>query len=211
VTTNDTTRTDHRAPRSQLGIFAGLAALTLFAAGCSSAAAGHGSSSQAHAGGSTPAPDSAVAPPPLASPASSSAAPSSPAVAIPASCVLLTRTDARRLIAGAALDPGVDVASTDAVDYSSSCTYTAPPTAPSGQVEIFVSRGVPNALTIDRSIKRKFRTVAGIGDQTIEEPDNSNIFVRKGTLWIYLTIPFGATPATLERGARLLAARMPTA
>lgn len=151
-----------------------------------------------------------VSPAPVAAsiPPAASASPTT-AAAIPDSCLLLTRADARALIAGAALDPGVDVASTDPVAYSSSCTYNAPPTAPSGQVEIFVTRDVPNALTIDRSIKRTFRTVPGIGDETIEEPDNGNIFVRKGDVWVYLTIPFGASPATLERGARLLASRMP--
>jgi hypothetical protein len=205
MTSTDTTRTDKRAPRSKAGIIAVLATLTVLAAGCTSAGSDQGSSSQAHAGATNPATESAVNPPPLSSPTSPTAA-----VAIPASCILLTRADARALIAGAALDPGVDVASTDPASYSSSCTYTAPPTAPSAQVEIFVTRDVPNALTIDRSIKRKFRTVPGIGNQTLEEPDNSNIFIHKGTLWIYLTIPFGATPATLERGARLLAARMPT-
>ncbi len=199
------TRSDQRTPRSQVGTIAVLAALTILAAGCASARSGHGSSSPAHAGASNPATASAANSAPLSTPASPSAA-----AAIPDSCILLTRADARALIGGAALDPGVDVASTDPVAYSSSCTYNAPPTAPSGQVEIFVTRDVPNALTIDRSIKRKFRTVPGIGDQTLEEPDNSNIFIHKGSLWVYLTIPFGANPATLERGARLLASRMPT-
>jgi len=201
----DMTSSDERTPRSQVGTIAVLAALTILAAGCASARSGHGSSSPAHAGASNPATASAANSAPQSTPASPSAA-----AAIPDSCVLLTRADARALIAGAALDPGVDVASTDPVAYSSSCTYNAPPTAPSGQVEIFVTRDVPNALTIDRSIKRKFRTVPGIGDQTLEEPDNSNIFIHKGSLWVYLTIPFGANPATLERGARLLASRMPT-
>lgn len=199
------TSNDKRRPRSEVGAFAVLATLTVLAAGCASAGSGPGGSSPAHAGASTPANASAA----------KSALPSTPgrrstAAAIPDSCILLTRADARALIGGAALDRGVDVASTDPVAYSSSCTYTAPPTAPSGQVEIFVTRDVPNALTIDRSIKRKFRTVRGIGDQTLEEPDNSNIFIHKGTLWVYLTIPFGAGPATLERGARLIASRMPT-
>jgi len=202
----DMTSSDERTPRSQVGTIAVLAALTILAAGCASAGSGHGSSSPAHAGAaSNPATAPAATSAPLSTPASPSAA-----ATIPDSCVLLTRADARALIAGAALDPGVDVASTDPVAYSSSCTYNAPPTAPSGQVEIFVTRDVPNALTIDRSIKRKFRTVPGIGDQTLEEPDNSNIFIHKGSLWVYLTIPFGANPATLERGARLLASRMPT-
>ena len=201
------TSSDERTPGSQVGTMAVLAVLTVLAAGCASSGSGSGSgsSSPAHAGASNPATASAANSAPLSTPASPSAA-----AAIPDSCVLLTRADARALIGGAALDPGVDVASTDPVAYSSSCTYNAPPTAPSGQVEIFVTRDVPNALTIDRSIKRKFRTVPGIGDQTLEEPDNSNIFIHKGSLWVYLTIPFGANPATLERGARLLASRMPT-
>ena len=156
----------------------------------------------------TPPPDASVTPTPTTSPPDAAGTPS-PAKAIPASCAILTRTDARALIAGAALNPGTEVPATDPAYYSSSCTYDAPPTAPSGQVEIFVTREVPNALTINQSIKHKFRTVAGIGDKTLEEPDNSNIFIHKGDLWVYLSIPFGANAATLERGARLIASRMP--
>jgi hypothetical protein len=201
---------DERAFRPQLSLIVVLAALTALATACTSAGSGPGKSSPAHAAASTP-PTQSIARSAAKSALASVPASPSAVAAVPASCVLLTRADARALIAGAALDPGIDVPSTDPVAYSSSCTYNAPPTAPSGQVEIFVTRDVPNALTIDRSIKRKFRTVPGIGDQTIEEPDNSNIFVRKSGLWVYLTIPFGANPATLERGARLLASRMPTA
>ena len=199
------TNSEERTPRSELGTVAVLVVLAVLAAGCASAGSGPGTSSPTHAGATNPATASVAKSALPSTPASASAV-----AAIPDSCILLTRADARALIAGAALDPGVDVASTDPVAYSSSCTYNAPPTAPSGQVEIFVTRDVPNALTIDRSIQRKFRTVRGIGDQTIEEPDNSNIFIRKGAVWVYLTIPFGANPATLERGARLIASRMPT-
>ena len=199
------TRTHELTSRSKIGTTALLGMLTVLAAGCASAGSGAGTSSPTYAGKSFSAPPSAVD---SALP-TASASPSA-AVAIAESCILLTLADARALIAGAQLDPGIEVASTDPVSYSSSCTYNAPPTAPSGQVEIFVTHEVPNALTIDRSIKRTFRTVPGIGDQSLEEPDNSNIFIHKGEFWVYLTIPFGASPATLERGARLLASRMPT-
>ena len=105
--------------------------------------------------------------------------------------------------------PGQDVPSTDPVASPASCTYTAPPTVSSAQVELYVSLDVPRAYQIDQAVKHTFRTVPGIGDQTIEEPDNNNIFVRKGQMWVYLSIPFGATLAVMERAARLIAARMP--
>lgn len=71
-----------------------------------------------------------------------------------------------------------------------------------------MSLDVPSALLIDRAVKHKFVTVPGIADQTIEEPENSSIFIRTGPMWVFLNIPFGATPSTMERGARLIATRM---
>ncbi len=159
--------------------------------------------------------EQAVAAPPVTQPsvAVSPRSVPSPKVAArptnPASCTLLSRSDAQSLVAGATLQPGIQMHSTDPASYSSSCTYTAPPADPSGQVQLFVTREIPSALEIDRLIKNKFRRVAGIGDQTFEEPDNNSIFVHQGLFWVYLSIPFGADPPTLERGARLIAARLP--
>ena len=162
----------------------------------------------ADAPGPADAPTSADAPSPTDAPTTASDPPPSVALsAVPDPCTLLTLREAKSL-AGTTLSAGQDVPAGDP-ESPASCTYTAPPTSPSGQVELYVSHAVPRAYQIDLAVKHRFRTVAGIGDQTVEEPDNNNIFVRKGQLWVYLSIPFGATPAAMERGARLIAARLP--
>ena len=128
--------------------------------------------------------------------------------ALPDPCALLTRPEAG-IVAGADMNPGEDIASTDPATDPASCTYYAPFTGPSAQVEIYVSLNVPRALEIDRAVKHTFRNVPDIGDETIEEPDNNNIFIRKGRLWVYLTVAYGVTPASMEDAARLITSRLP--
>ena len=172
-------------------------AVMVFAAGCAASGSTHVA---------VPADVSAISP--AATPSSPPAAsPSAAPATLPDPCTLLTLPEANSA-AGTTLSPGQDVPSTDPVSPAS-CTYTAPPTASSGQVELYVSLAVPRAYQIDQVVKHRFRTVPGIGDQTVEEPDNNNIFIRKGQMWVYLSIPFGATPAVMESAARLIAARMP--
>ncbi len=178
----------------------------VLAAGCSRTVSGSSHHAVPSAASSTQPPTATTGAPSASQPASASTS-ASPAATVPDPCTLLTLAEAKKL-AGSTLAPGVDSPSPDPASPAS-CTYTAPPTAPSGQVELFVSLAVPRALLIDRAVKHKFVTVPGIADETIEEPENSNIFIRKGSLWVYLNIPFGATPATLQRGARLIASRMP--
>jgi hypothetical protein len=67
---------------------------------------------------------------------------------------------------------------------------------------------VPRALGIDKAIHHVFRTVPGIGEQTLEEPQNSSIFIHKGDVWVYVNVPYGASPARLEAAARAIAARL---
>jgi hypothetical protein len=165
---------------------------------CSSSTSGHGSS-----------PHLTLPSTPLTSRAASapvSTAPTAPA-ALPDACTLLTRAEAKAL-AGVTLNPPEDTPPTDANPIGM-CEWNAPVTGPSGTVQLFVQHDVPRALQIDKAIHHKFRTIAGIGDQTLEEPENASIFVRKGAVWVYLTVPYSATPAQMESAARAIVARLP--
>ena len=89
-----------------------------------------------------------------------------------------------------------------------SCTYAAVFTGPSGHLDVFVQMGVPHALQVDRAIHHRFRTLPGIADQALEEPDNESVFVRKGAIWVYVEAS-GIRPAGLVRAAELVATRLP--
>jgi len=133
----------------------------------------------------------------------SSAAP----VSLPDPCSLLTKAEAEKL-AGVRMQPGDDTQARDPATDVGSCTYDAVFTGPSGSVDIFDQVGMPHAMQVDRAIHHKFRAVPGIGDQTLEEPENESIFIRKGQVWVYLEAS-NSTPATLEASARLIASRLP--
>jgi hypothetical protein len=174
-----------------LGAIAALAA-------CSSSTSGHGAAPRVAPLG-TDRPITASAQP-------STSAPAKPA-ALPDACSLLTRAEARSL-AGVALTPPQYTPPSSGDDIGM-CEWVAPVTGPSGTVQLFVQHDVPRALQVDRAIHHKFRRVAGIGDETIEEPENASIFVHKGDVWIYLTVPYSATTSQLEGAARAIAARLP--
>jgi hypothetical protein len=132
---------------------------------------------------------------------------SASADALPDACALLTKAEAEKL-AGVHMQAPDDTVARDPATDIGSCTYDAVVTGPSGQVSVFVQHGMPHALGVDRAIHHKFRTVPGIADQTLEEPENQSIFIRKGQTWIYVEAS-NTTAATLERAARLVAARLP--
>jgi hypothetical protein len=130
-----------------------------------------------------------------------------PPQTVPDACTLLTRAEAIAL-AGVPLEKGQDSKASTAADIAS-CAYDAPVTGSSGSVQLFVQLSTPRALGIDKAIHHKFRIVPGIGDQTLEEPENASIFVRKGQVWVYLDVPYGATPKRLEAAATKIASRLP--
>jgi hypothetical protein len=139
-------------------------------------------------------------------PVTSAAASSTVPAAIPDACTLLSHDEAQKL-AGVKLQKGDDTKARSSDDIAS-CIYDAPPTGPSGSVQLFAQIGLPHALGVDKAIHHKFRSVPGIGDQTLEEPENSSIFVRKGQIWIYLTAPYSASPKQLEKAASEIASRL---
>jgi len=149
---------------------------------------------------STPSLASTAAPPAAVSTAQA-AAPT-----LPDPCSLLTKAEAEQL-AGVTMQPGDDTVARDPATDVGSCTYDAAVTGPSGSVNVFDQLGVPHAMEVDRAIHHKFRSVAGIGDEALEEPENQSIFIRKGQMWIYVEAS-NSTPASLEKAARLIAGRL---
>jgi hypothetical protein len=174
---------------------AGAAGLAVLVTACSSSTSGHPHVAPADL-------SSASVTPTIVS--SSTSGP--PPAAVPDPCGLLSRAEAQTL-AGVRLQRGDDTPANGPGD-TASCIYDAPATGSSGSVQIFAQLGTPRALRIDKAIHHKFRTVPGIGDQTVEEPENSSIFVRKGEVWVYVSVPYGATPKLMESAAAKIADRL---
>ncbi len=88
-------------------------------------------------------------------------------------CALVTKEEAT-VLAGTPVDPAVRVRET--------CTYTAPVTGPTGQVEVYVGDGAKKQLDIDRDLGHEFVPVPGAGDEGWYE--DGSAFVRKGNIWV---------------------------
>jgi hypothetical protein len=123
------------------------------------------------------------------------------AAGLPNPCKLLSRTEVQALIQ-------LKVQAPD--NYGTSCSWVADFNGPSGQVQIFLDTTTPRALRIDRKLHHRFRSIRGIGDQAFEE--DWNIFVRKGPVWMYLSLVKTDDPGLyakrLERAARLAVSRI---
>lgn len=139
-------------------------------------------------------------------PAPSTSAAASKPDAVPDACTLLSRAQAEQLVK-VTLRPGEDHRAANSQGIAS-CSYDAPVTGTTASVQIYAQNGTPNALVDDRTQGGHFTSVRGIADQTLDEPGANSIFVRKGTLWLYINIPYGTTATTLIRAARLAAARL---
>ena len=165
-------------------------------AACSSSVGGKGSGSPTTGASSSPLGTSL-----------SLSAPLTPA-ALPDPCSLLTQAEAEAL-AGTKLNPA-DSAGPGGT--KTLCQYTGLPTGPTAQVEILIGDGVQSALQIDQvNLKHPFRTVPGIGAQTLEEDDN--IFIHKGSNWVQINLVLLNDPAqnraALEKAAQQIVARLP--
>jgi hypothetical protein len=122
--------------------------------------------------------------------------------ALPQPCTLLTRVDAQTLL-GLKVQPPKR--------SGRGCTYTAVPTGPVGQVEIYVDSTLPRTLQIDRNeLHHTFWKVPRLGDQALEE--EWNIFARKGTVWITIHVvridPWPPYRKRLEQAARIAISRI---
>jgi hypothetical protein len=115
-------------------------------------------------------------------------------------CALVTKQDADKLA-------GTPVA--DAVKVRETCSYTAPPTGPTGQVEVYVGDGAKKILDIDRELGHEFRQIAGVGDECYAE--DGAVFINKSGVWVAIQLVRLNDPAEnrkpLEEIARKAAGR----
>lgn len=116
-------------------------------------------------------------------------------------CALVTHEEAQQL-AGTPLN--------EAKRSPEVCTYTAPPSGPTAQVEVFVGTGAKGQLDIDRQLGHQFTTLTGIGDEAYAE--NDFIFFNKSGLWVSIRLVRNTDPAEhrqpLEDLARKAAGRL---
>jgi hypothetical protein len=121
--------------------------------------------------------DPPAAPPAASAPAQPEPEPevteAAPAAALPDACALVSRAEAKRL-AGTPVDAAVAV--------RESCTYTAPVTGPTAQVEVYVGDGAKKYLDIERELGHEVRPLAGVGDEAHLTAEA--FFIRKGEVWV---------------------------
>ncbi|MEU2637672.1 hypothetical protein ABZ591_24280 [Micromonospora fulviviridis] len=120
-------------------------------------------------------PPAGAAPPAGAVPAEPEpeATEAAPSAAPPDACALVSRADAERL-AGTPVQ--------EAVPVRESCTYTAPVTGPTAQVEVYVGDGAKKYLDIERDLGHEVRPLAGVGDEAHLTAEA--FFIRKGAVWV---------------------------
>ena len=132
---------------------------------------------------------------PSATPAASASA------ALPDPCQLVTHADAE-VIAGSPLQDAVEGNANNP-----SCTYTAAPTSPTAQVQIYLGDGAKKFYDIDVTLGHTFTDVSGLGDEAHAE--TNAIFFRKAALWVGITVLDHKTPEenamALELAARKVA------
>jgi hypothetical protein len=148
-----------------LGATLGIA-LTLVT-GCATTVDGSGQGHAARQPASASAPSSGV--PTRSAPA-----------AQPDACSLLTRNEAEALADTKLMAPvGAGPAGSGG---NTLCEFTGPTTGPVAQVEVYIGDGAKKQLDIERdNLKHAFTSVAGIGDQCVQEDDF--IFVEKNGEW----------------------------
>ncbi len=84
------------------------------------------------------------------------------------------------------------------------CRYSAPPTGPTGQLEVFVGIGAKTYYDTETRIGHTFKDVRNVGDEAHEE--DSAIFARKGETWIAIRITTISDSATFVPKLRTLIA-----
>ncbi|SBT51888.1 hypothetical protein [Micromonospora narathiwatensis] len=126
--------------------------------------------------------------------------PSGPA-ALPDACSLVRKPEAEKL-AGTGLD--------DAQAVQDTCTYTAPVTGPTGQVEVYVGDGAKKYLDIERDLGHEVRPLSGVGDEAYATLEG--FFINKGGVWVAVRLVRLNDPAenrqALEALARTVGTRM---
>lgn len=106
----------------------------------------------------------------------SPAAPDKPA---PEACDLVTDKEAAAL-ARLKLDPKRA--------GQQSCTWTAPVTGPTGQVEVYVGDGAKKILDIERQLGHELETLSGVGDEAYLDTQANEVFVQKTGTWVVIRL-----------------------
>ncbi|MFE9655915.1 hypothetical protein [Micromonospora sp. NPDC006431] len=65
-----------------------------------------------------------------------------------------------------------------------SCTWTAPTTGPTGQVEVYVGDGAKKMLDIERQLGHELETLSGVGDEAYLDTQTNEVFVQKTGTWV---------------------------
>lgn len=153
----------------------------------------------------------AAAPPPAqtlapAEPTGAPAEPSEAAEEAPGAsavdpCSLVSKAEAEKL-AGLKLQ--------DAVRSPESCTYTAPPTGTTGQVEVYVGDGAKKQYDIEKQLGHEMTPLSGAGDEAYIYVDGLIAFVSKGGVWTSLHLVRVDEPAKFRTALEQLARTMST-
>jgi hypothetical protein len=118
-------------------------------------------------------------------------------------CSLVLPAEAEQL-AGIPLD--------DAVPAKRSCRYTAPPSGPVAQVEVYVGDGAKKQLDIERQLGHELQPITGAGDEAYIWVDGTMVFVSRSGLWFSIRLVRLDDPAgyrePLESLARTAAGRI---
>ncbi|MDX3355254.1 hypothetical protein PV703_18460 [Streptomyces sp. ME01-24h] len=116
-------------------------------------------------------------------------------------CALVTRTEAEGL-AGTALGPGKELSGT--------CTYTAPESGPTAQVEVFAGEQGKNYYDAERGLGHELEPLDGVGDEAWLE--DGSVFVRVSGQWVAIRLVRNEEPSRfdkpLEELARTVAGRL---
>ncbi|WP_329189354.1 hypothetical protein [Actinacidiphila glaucinigra] len=116
-------------------------------------------------------------------------------------CALVTRAEAERL-AGTALGPGRDLEGT--------CTYVAPASGPTAQVEVFAGEPGKNYYDAERGLGHELQPLEGIGDEAWLE--DGSVFLRASGQWVAIRLVRNEEPSRfdkpLEELARTVAGRL---
>lgn len=149
---------------------------------------------------------SATAPGTPGAAGSSAASPGQPSASSPGGtagdpCALVTQEEAERL-AGTALEPGQDLEGT--------CTYPAPESGPTAQVEVFAGESGKNYYDAERGLGHELKPLDGIGDEAWLE--DGSVFLRVSGQWVAIRLVRNEEPSRfdepLEELARTVAGRL---
>ncbi|MFC0528975.1 DUF3558 family protein [Phytohabitans kaempferiae] len=116
-------------------------------------------------------------------------------------CSLVSKEEAEK-VAGLPLE--------DAVAAPSACSYTAPPSGPVGQVEVYVGDGAKKQLDIEKQLGHELTPISGAGDEAYIYAEGMTVFVSKGGIWTSIRLVRIDEPAKFRKGLEDLARTMST-